>query len=196
MANQEKREPTFIEQAFAIIEENYSIEGAKDQHGMTIADHKLLCRVLNAHECYIDEKVIGKFIDEIAEHYKPIMKGIESLASDLEYIAGDIKEIQNWQVKIDERIGEEELKSLSFTKKIDILEKQVKVLKPELVEKFIGVMEKMIETQKPTNIAKRIATAVIISIAVITIAAYLFLPLYHRKVLENPDGTPKTERKK
>jgi 3-methyladenine DNA glycosylase/8-oxoguanine DNA glycosylase len=67
-----KSEPTFIEQAFAIIEETYSIPGAEKEHGMKIADHKLLCRVLNAHEDYIDKKIIEKFVKEIADHYKPI----------------------------------------------------------------------------------------------------------------------------
>jgi cell division protein ZapA (FtsZ GTPase activity inhibitor) len=73
----ENKDPTFIEQAFAIIEETYSVPGADKEHGMKIADHKLLCRVLNAHEDYIDEKIVKKFVKEIGEHYKPIMDAIE-----------------------------------------------------------------------------------------------------------------------
>jgi hypothetical protein len=74
--HKENKEPTFIEQAFAIIEETYSIPGSEKEHGMKIADHKLLCRILNAHEDYIDQKIIKKFIKEIADHYKPIIDAI------------------------------------------------------------------------------------------------------------------------
>jgi hypothetical protein len=99
----ENKISTFIDQAFAIIEETYSQEGAKDQHGMTIADHKLLCKVLNAHETYIDENVIKKFVSAIAEHYDPIMNGISSLSLGMEQIGNDIATINERLTTIEEK---------------------------------------------------------------------------------------------
>jgi uncharacterized protein (UPF0335 family) len=89
----EKKEPTFLEQAFAIIEEHYA--DAKDgrTYGMTIMDHKLNCKILDAHERYIDEKIIEKFAEKVAEHYQPIMEKLNSIENHIGIINDDLIKI-------------------------------------------------------------------------------------------------------
>jgi hypothetical protein len=186
-----KNEPVFLDQAFAIVEESFKDSG-KD-HGMKIADHKLLCQILNAHEEYIDNKIIDAFVGQISVHYEPIMASQERLEKGIKAISEDIKEIKAWRVETNKRLNVEESKSEEFDRKINTLNKQVTILNPDLIEKFIGVMGEMIESQKPVNIAKRITIAVVISVMVIAIAAILLLPIYHKKVLERSDATPKSQ---
>ena len=110
MAKQSK-EITFIDQAFAIVEEQFANDGA-DKHGMKIADHKLLCRVLDQHEKYIDDKIIKVFIAGVAEHYKPIMASLSKLeegqaqiTNDMKHIKSDIADIRIRLFKHEERIS-------------------------------------------------------------------------------------------
>jgi hypothetical protein len=106
-----KKDPTFIEQAFAIIEETYANNDGDKEHGMKIGDHKLLCRVLDAHERYIDDKIIDRFALKISEHYKPIMdsldgleKGQKSIVDNVIHIKADITDIRMRLLKHEERI--------------------------------------------------------------------------------------------
>ena len=103
-----KPEPTFIEQAFAIIEENYSDNGT--DYGMTIKDHKLLVKILDAHEKYVDEKITSPFVVEISTYFNPIMQRFEEkldgIAKDQFAIKGDIKIIKEKQEREESRIAE------------------------------------------------------------------------------------------
>ena len=107
-----KKDPTFIEQAFAIIEETYANNDGDKEHGMKIGDHKLLCRVLDAHERYIDDKIIDRFALKISEHYKPIMDSLSKLeegqaqiTNDMKHIKSDIADIRIRLFKHEERIS-------------------------------------------------------------------------------------------
>jgi hypothetical protein len=157
MENQEENKiPTFIDQAFAIIEETYSQEGAKDQHGMTIADHKLLCRVLNAHETYIDENVIKKFVSAIAEHYDPIMRGISSLSLGMEQIGKDIVTIKERLSMTEDKVSAEEIE----LERIKIWQKQTdewknrKKLKIERMEIELSMLQPEYIKQIGENVRK------------------------------------------
>jgi hypothetical protein len=153
MAKQ-KDEPTFVSQAFALIEDHFSQPGSENEYSMKIGDHKLLCKILDQHEKYIDDEIISKTCTQIAEHYNPIMKAIgevkenqkiimeaqKIIALDITHIKKDIVEIKERMEVVEKRgelnkakIEEHEKKITEGFKKITDLENDVKELK-DIVE--------------------------------------------------------------
>jgi hypothetical protein len=213
----EKSDPTFIEQAFAMIEESYANGNGNGSHGMTIMDHKLLCKILDAHEKYIDEKIIDAFVERISEHYNPIMRVLQDLEKITTQTSLDIQDMKKWQIQTEKRLGVEETKTVEFEKRLQDkkrriealekkeveLEKELKEIKPEVIHEFLEKIEcvtpkldKIIEINQPKTIRRRITKAVIISVLItvllIDIAFYI-----HNRVSHNTDNNiPKTEKTK
>ena len=109
-----KKDPTFIEQAFSIIEENYPNDGSG--YGMTINDHKLLVKILDTHEKYVDCKN-SEFYQTLIEDVNEVIKDqwirvLEeklkehnlSLNKTMSSIAGDIREIKTWKSAEEKRM--------------------------------------------------------------------------------------------
>lgn len=137
-----KKEPTFLEQAFGIIEEHFA--SGKEGYGMTILDHKLNCKILDAHERYINEMIINKFLDQIAKHYEPIMEKLDNLEKGMNKIGLDIAEINVRLTRAEKKVAQDALTLAEVDrrletkrKRIEELEKQVKVLQPEVILEFI-----------------------------------------------------------
>jgi hypothetical protein len=155
MADQNKKtEPTFIDQAFAIIENTYSDNGS--DHGMTIMDHKLLVRILDAHEKCIDEKneeFRGKLIGDVNEVIgkqwirvldEKLLAQSKQLNAVMERIASDLNDVKGQLNTIDDRVSAEERRLNTLEawqgkaeewaerkkKRIEILEDRVDVLDP------------------------------------------------------------------
>jgi hypothetical protein len=188
-----KKEPTFIEQAFAIIENRYKDNGA--DHKMTIADHKLLCQILNAHEDYIDDKIISKFIGQIGEHYDPIMTllkrleiGQKSIAEDITAIKNRIEELEDTVNDEEKRIRELERKTIIGKDWIERLDKKINILGAETIvqfskdakaindtlEKTQVVLEKSIKYRSKQNIIIRASIAGVIITALWSVIHYIF----------------------
>jgi hypothetical protein len=112
MGNQnENRKPSFIDQAFAIIEEHYANEDPKAPHGMSISDHKLNCKVLDAHEGYIegliDERILKTLQgDELAN--KVAKKVRVDVANAYIQLAATLEGIKDSIVSINERLSQVE----------------------------------------------------------------------------------------
>jgi hypothetical protein len=160
MAKQ-KDEPSFLIQAFALIEDHYSQPGSDKDYGMKIGDHKLLCKILDQHESYIDEKIIAKTCAQISEHYNPIMlllKGIDvkqdQIAGDIILIKGDILSIKERLETVEDRGKVNRARLEEHDKKIEVgfqkiteLENDVKKLKtvvePENIESIKSDLKKV-----------------------------------------------------
>ena len=130
----ENKEPTFIDQAFALIEEHYAIPNADKEHGMKIGDHKLLCQILNAHETYIDEKVVKTFCDAIAEHYKPIMRVLNDIQDSQKDISKEIAEIHRRLDVGEEKIRREEIMLNDHEKRLQTKRKRIEELENKFAE--------------------------------------------------------------
>jgi len=129
----EKKILNFLELANNIIDQTF--ENGDGEYGMTVADHKLICKILDAHEDYVDEKIVDKFIAGIAEHYGPIMnvlekleKGLERLDRGQDAILKDIQMIKEWQSKTEKRIIDEEAKSNNFEARLADKKKRIETI--------------------------------------------------------------------
>jgi hypothetical protein len=119
----ENKNPTFIDQAFAIIEEHYANEDPKAPHGMTISDHKLNCKVLDAHEGYIegliDERILrtlqsDELANKVAEKVRAdVAETYIQLAASLKNIEASIDSINN-KLAEDEKIIKLEVERLDL----------------------------------------------------------------------------------
>jgi hypothetical protein len=145
----EKKEPSFIDQAFAKIEAHY--KNSTDKHGMTIADHKLLCQILDAHEGYVDEKIITAFCEKISEHYSPIMLLLEKMDLRQEEIVTVLTSIEQRLKVVEERadinksrLDGHETKIEKNEKDIGKLEREIedikKVVDPNIIVKYLHNM--------------------------------------------------------
>jgi hypothetical protein len=142
-----KKDPTFIEQAFSIIEENYPNDGAG--YGMTINDHKLLVKILDTHEKYVDCKN-SEFSQTLIEDVNEVIKDqwirvldeklkehSLSLNKTMSSIAGDIREIKIWKSVEEKRmmLVEERLERKRIAiKRIDLkIEQFEQLLQPAAI---------------------------------------------------------------
>jgi hypothetical protein len=139
MAKEIKAEPDFLQQAFAIIEANYSQDTDQNKHGMTIADHKLICHILDAHENYVNTKIIDVFVEQIAKYYGPILARLDKLdeiADDMVLIKKDILILKEKQSSEEYRLGQLEAWALRKKPRIEKLEEQMITIKPESIREL------------------------------------------------------------
>ena len=113
-----KKEPTFIDQASALIDSHYENNGS--EHNMTIADHKLLCHILDAHEKYIEDKnndfstkLIGDVNEVIGNQWIRVLreelnKHTDQLNGILQGIADDIESIKDRLETTENKLSAEE----------------------------------------------------------------------------------------
>jgi len=117
-------EPTFIEQANAIIDESYAVKIDEPIYGHALQprDHKLLVKIMDLHVKYVYDTMITSFMNEIAAHYKPIMRKLEELETGQSEIKEDLQAM-NAQVA-------------SNTGRIEQLEKDVNALHPAAIRQY------------------------------------------------------------
>jgi hypothetical protein len=164
----ESKDPSFIDQAFAIIEKSYSTEDPRDKHGMTIADHKLLCQILNAHEGFINENIVERFYDKVAEHYDPIMRSLEKLERGQDAIAKKIRDVEDNYIELGAKF-----KTLGDN--VD----DIRGMIPDCLSEKMITLQKSVTSLKKQNsfraIAIRIAIAVAISVLLALLIHYYYL---------------------
>jgi hypothetical protein len=134
----EKPEPTFVEQANSIIEENYSHNG--DEYGMTIKDHKLLVKILDAHEKYVDENITAPFVSKISDYFNPIMQRFEKKLDNVVLDMADVKKrlsVMEDKVSVEER-RLNTIESWQERKKvrIDNIENKLNSLEPDKIKEY------------------------------------------------------------
>lgn len=115
MANENKK-ITLVESAFALPD-------SESEFGMKIADHKLLCRILDAHEGSIDEKnseLHDKLISDVNEVIKD--QWIRVLKEELAYHTA---KLNNTLIGIKDKIGAIERRLGAEEKEMELVEKRL-----------------------------------------------------------------------
>jgi hypothetical protein len=151
-----------------LVERAFALPGSRRQFGMKIADHKLLCQILNAHEGFINENIVERFYDKVAEHYDPIMRSLEKLERGQSAIAKKIKDVEDNYIELGNKFK-------LLGNNVDDLREMI----PEcLSEKMITLQKSVTSLKKQHSfraIAIRIAIAVAISVLLVLLIHHNYL---------------------
>lgn len=149
----ENKKLTLVDRAFALPD-------SEKEFGMKIADHKLICNVLDDHMDSImdnvDEKILktlqsdtltdtiaDKVYEKLAEFNAPVLLKLETLINGQTEIAEDIFEIKERLSATEEKVGIEEKRIEGIDKRLDAkkkrierLESEMRMLQPESIEEY------------------------------------------------------------
>jgi hypothetical protein len=199
MENQKKKDSklTLVDRAFAL-------PGSEDAFGMKIADHKLICNVLDDHLDSImdkvDEKILktlqsdtltnniaDKVYDKLAEFNAPILLKLETLINGIE----DIKKHNELEIKrLDERADANRDAVKDLRSDYEIYKEHLEYLanvKPTLQQ-----IQKVIKFWTWKENWKKIIGAIIGLVVLIFVLFWLFLSVMQYRGIVT-DKSPKTE---
>jgi hypothetical protein len=211
---EEKPKPSFLIQAEAFVDRKFkdaeSIKDPKYGPGLSSFDHKVFIGVMDLQMDHVNSVLVEQFRAEVAGHYNPIMKLLEKIDKNYDTLKYELAVLNLRQKKTDERISIEEEEILDLKKKLaakktrmDEFQKHMdlidNIIKPEVIQDFLEKvdfvtpkLDKIIETQKTKTIAKRIALAVVISVAIMS--TILSIVMYnHKKATFINKTIPNTE---
>ena len=93
---------------FSIVDMAFSTPELKEEHGMTIADHKLICKVLDAHTQTIKldseqenrefkEKLISDALEVIRTELRPVKESILKIEKKVDALGKDLRSVKRIQ---------------------------------------------------------------------------------------------------
>jgi uncharacterized coiled-coil protein SlyX len=143
-----------------LVERAFALPGSRRQFGMKIADHKLICNVLDDHlddiMGKVDEKILKtlqsdeltntiaeKVYDKLAEFNVPVLLKLEALINGQAEIAKDITHIKErlqiteGRITIEEqRINDLNARLLAKKLRLEKLEIAMSLLQPEAIKQY------------------------------------------------------------
>jgi hypothetical protein len=146
----EKPEPTFIDQAHALVDKKFKeSEGIEDPRfgpGLRPFDHKLLCSIMDLQASHVNDILSEKYTEKIAEFYGPIMESLKKLDS----IALDITDIKERLTAAEEKVNLEEQKIAEHEIRLNKKREVIKNLRDDFEQYKEDV--KILAEVKPTLI--------------------------------------------